>query len=82
MLWQLVSNNIRGVSLGPTSLIIDLITLLVILDTLKPKIVVLVGLIFINMSYNDFTLEQLNFIRIHWDYSELCKAIKEKNGSN
>lgn len=30
------------------------------------------------MSYNDFTLEQLNFIRIHWDYSELCKAIKEK----
>ena len=32
-----------------------------------------------NMSYNDFTLEQLNFIRTHWDYSELCKAIKEKN---
>lgn len=30
------------------------------------------------MSYNDFTLEQLNFIRTHWDYSELCKAIKEK----
>ena len=31
------------------------------------------------MSYNDFTLEQLNFIRIHWNYSELCQAIKNKN---
>ena len=61
---------------------IDLIMLLAILDTLKPKIIKLVGLTFINMSYNDFTLEQLNFIGTHWDYSELCKAIKEKNGSN
>ena len=34
------------------------------------------------MSYNDFTLEQLNFIRTHWDYSELLKAIKEKNYEN
>lgn len=42
----------------------------------------LVGLTFINMSYNDFILEQLNFIRTHWDYSELCQAIKKKNGSN
>lgn len=52
--------------------------LLAILDSLKPKIIKLVGLTFINMSYNDFTLEQLNFIRTHWDYSELCKAIKDK----
>lgn len=34
------------------------------------------------MTYNDFTLEQLNFIRVHWDYSELCQAIEKKNGQN